>query len=189
MRNDRWTSSGLQQQLQAVERDAQALVAGLTDANGEWRSQPGSWSVAECLDHLAAGNEIYLRAMRSAAEQAARRPQPRDRNIRPELLGRLMMWMLEPPARLKTRAPAKIRPRESPPLQDSFKRFIASHRDVLRFLQECAGIDIVKTRFPNPFIRGLRFSLAAGLYITAAHERRHLWQAWRVRSSAERAAR
>jgi hypothetical protein len=43
-------------------------------------------------------------------------------------------------------------------------------------------------RFKNPFIHGVRFSLATGLYVIAAHERRHLWQAWRVREAAEGAA-
>jgi hypothetical protein len=33
----------------------------------------------------------------------------------------------------------------------------------------------------------VRFSLATGLHVIAAHERRHLWQAWRVRQAAERA--
>jgi len=35
----------------------------------------------------------------------------------------------------------------------------------------------------------VRFSLATGLHVIAAHERRHLWQAWRVRANAERALR
>jgi hypothetical protein len=39
-------------------------------------------------------------------------------------------------------------------------------------------------RFPNPFIRGVRFSLATGLHVIAAHERRHLWQASRVRAAS-----
>ena len=34
---------------------------------------------------------------------------------------------------------------------------------------------------------GVRLSLATGLHVLAAHERRHLWQAWRVRREAERA--
>jgi hypothetical protein len=40
-------------------------------------------------------------------------------------------------------------------------------------------------RFPNPLVRGLRFSLATGLHVIAAHERRHLWQAWRIRRGME----
>ena len=35
---------------------------------------------------------------------------------------------------------------------------------------------------------GLRFSLASGLHVLAAHARRHLWQALGVRRAAERAA-
>jgi hypothetical protein len=34
----------------------------------------------------------------------------------------------------------------------------------------------------------VRFSLATGLHVLAAHERRHLWQAWRVREAATSAA-
>ena len=55
------------------------------------------------------------------------------------------------------------------------------------FLRRYAEIDLAGVRFPNPFIRGVRFSLATGLHVIAAHERRHLWQAWRVRQAAERA--
>ena len=39
----------------------------------------------------------------------------------------------------------------------------------------------------NPFIRGIRFSLATGLHVIAAHERRHLWQAWNVCRAGEQA--
>jgi hypothetical protein len=48
-------------------------------------------------------------------------------------------------------------------------------------------IDLASVRFPNPFMPGMRFSLATGLHIIVAHERRHLWQAWRAREAAEAA--
>jgi hypothetical protein len=64
--------------------------------------------------------------------------------------------------------------------------FLASQAMVRAFLQTYADIDLAGVRFPNPFIRGVRFSLATGLHVIAAHERRHLWQAWRVRQAAER---
>jgi hypothetical protein len=54
------------------------------------------------------------------------------------------------------------------------------------FLRKYCDLDLVGVRFANPFIRGVRFSLATGLHVIAAHERRHLWQAWRVRQAAER---
>jgi hypothetical protein len=47
----------------AVERDARALVSGLTELSGTWRPDANAWSVAECLDHLAIANRVYLRAI------------------------------------------------------------------------------------------------------------------------------
>jgi DinB superfamily len=97
---------------------------------------------------------------------------------------------LEPPARplFKTKAPQTIRPRTAPALADAAAQFLASQEEVRTFLRTYADIDLAGVRFPNPFVRGVRFSLATGLHVIAAHERRHLWQAWRVRRAAESAA-
>ena len=89
--------------------------------------------------------------------------------------------------RFKNKAPAIIRPRPAPALGDAITQFLASQDDVREFLRRYVDIDLAGVRFPNPFIRGVRFSLATGLHVIAAHERRHLWQAWRVRQAAERA--
>ena len=83
------------------------------------------------------------------------------------------------------RAPRKIRPRPSPPLGDALEQFLASQGEVVTFLRKYAEIDLAGVVFPNPFMRGVRFSLATGLHVLAAHERRHLWQAWRARRAAE----
>jgi hypothetical protein len=75
----------------------------------------------------------------------------------------------------------------APALADAMTAFLAAHDDVGTFLRTYADIDLRGVRFPNPFIHGVRFSLATGLQLIAAHERRHLWQAWRVRRAAEAA--
>jgi hypothetical protein len=146
--------------------------------------------VAQCLDHLATANRVYLAAMRPPAERARQQGRTRMRPARPGLFGRLFAWSLEPPARplLKRKAPGKIRPQPSPGLGDSLSAFLASQQHVLVFLHEFAGIDLASVRFPNPFVAGVRFSLATGLHVITAHERRHLWQAWKVRRALERSA-
>ena len=60
----------LADQLDAAESDARALVAGLTEAQGAWRAATAAWSVAECLDHLATANRVYLHAMEGPAVRA-----------------------------------------------------------------------------------------------------------------------
>ncbi len=162
------------------------LVSGLTPEQGVWRREPGSWSVSECLDHLATANRVYLRAMEPAAAHALQRGRRRRRAALPGLIGGWFVRTLEPPVkpRFKMKAPKKIVPRASPALSDAAAQFLASQDDVRAFLKTYADIDLAGVRFANPFIRGVRFSLATGLHVIAAHERRHLWQAWNVRARA-----
>ncbi|HET7220113.1 MAG TPA: DinB family protein [Vicinamibacterales bacterium] len=168
----------------AIDSDARSLVAGLSEADGGWRATASTWSVAECLDHLAHANRVYLAAMEPAASRALASGSHRRRPALPGLFGRWFVRAMEPPPRVKSRAPGSIQPRTAPALADAMASFFASHEEVRRFLGAYAAIDLAGVRFPNPFVRGVRFSLATGLHVIAAHERRHLWQARRVREAA-----
>lgn len=174
-------------QLDAVERDARALVAGLSEKMGTAQPAPGSWSVAECLDHLATANRVYLAAFGPPVKRAVETGRFRKRPAKPGWAGRMFIASLEPPPKWwsKLKAPKKIRPRAAPPLGDSFESFITSLADARAFLRANAQLDLAGVRFPNPFIPGVRFSLATGLHILPAHARRHLAQAWRARRRLE----
>jgi DinB family protein len=94
---------------------------------------------------------------------------------------------MEPPVKalFRMKAARIVEPRKAPPLADAFASFLASQDEVRAFLRAHADVDLAAVRFPNPFLRGVCFSLATGLHVIIAHERRHLWQAWRVRRAAE----
>lgn len=176
--------AALDDALTAIARDADALADGLTDAEAAWRPAPSSWSVAECIDHLATANRLYLVAMAPAAARALEQGRRRRGPAQPGLIGGWFVNTLEPTSRRKMKAPRAIRPRSAPAFSDAMLAFRTSHDDVRVFLRTYAGIDLARVRFPNPFIPGIRFSLATGLHVIAAHDRRHLWQAWRVREAA-----
>ena len=173
----------LEAALDAVDADARTLIDGLTAEQGVWRPAPGSWSIAHCLDHLATAHRVYLRAMEPAAAAALARGSRRRRPAVPGIIGGWFVRSLDAPVkpRFKMKAPTKIVPRESPSLADAATQFIASQEQVRTFLRKYAEIDLARVHFPNPFIPGVRFSLATGLHVIAAHDRRHVWQAWNVR--------
>ena len=179
--------ASLYTQFDAIESDARALVSGLSEEHGRWHPAPEAWSVAECLDHLATANRVYLEAMRPPAEAGLERGRMRRGRALPGFVGRWFVATMEPPVkpRLKGKAPRIIRPRAEPALADAFERFIESHEDARVFLDRFKDIDLARIRFPNPFVRGLRFSLATGVNVIAAHDRRHLWQAWNVRREVQ----
>lgn len=170
-------------QLNAADADARLLVSGLSDSDGLIRPANGGWCIAECLDHLATANRVYLAAMKPPAAEARALGRRRTGPLRPGLGGRIFIWNLEPPAAWwqRLRAPRKIRPRTSPPLPDAFAAFLDAQATVREFVLAHADLDLSAISFPNPFIRGLRFSIATGLLVITAHDRRHLWQAWNVR--------
>ena len=177
-------------QLAANERDAAALVDGLSAEHGAQAPAPGSWSVAECLDHLATADRVYLPPMRAAAARGRERKRWRRGPAQPGLVGGWFVRSLEPLQKSgrKMRAPRAIRPRVGPPLDSARDDFHAAHRDPAAFLRENADLDLAHIHFENPFVAVLRWSLATGMNVIAAHERRHLLQAWRARNAAAVAA-
>jgi len=179
----------LEEALDAIDADTRRLLEGLTAEQGVWRAEPASWSIAQCLDHLATSNRVYLRAMEPAAEDALRRGRKRRRPAVPGLIGGWFVRIMEPPVkrRFTMRAPKKIVPRESPALQDAAREFLASQDDVRAFLRAYADTDLAGVRFVNPFVPAIRFTLATGLHVLVSHDRRHLWQAWNVRRAGEQA--
>ncbi|MBV8632804.1 MAG: DinB family protein [Silvibacterium sp.] len=179
----------LENQLDAAAQDAQAVTSGLSEERGRMRPEPGSqagaWSIAECLEHLAITHRAYLDAMRPAALRAEQQGRKRRKPALPGFGGRLFIKGIEPPVKAKIRAPQNIQPAANCSLAGALANFLSSQEEVRTFLRSCADLDLARVHFPNPFLRGLPFRLATGLHVIPAHERRHLWQAWRVRRLAE----
>ena len=63
------------------------------------------------------------------------------------------------------------------------EQYRAGHDLVRQLLVDAAEIDANRARFPNPFIPLVRFSVSTGLFVVAAHDRRHLWQAEQVKQA------
>ena len=177
----------LVRQLDNAKCDAEELVSGLSEELGTWTPPSCAWSVAECLDHIAIANSAYLNAMFEPAERARRRGRMRRAPAKPGLFGAWFVRTLEPPIKPITRrkAPRSITPRPCLPLAKALRTYLSMHDDAHIILRASADLDLSSILFPNPFVRGVRFSLATGFNVIIAHERRHLWQAWRVRRAAE----
>ncbi len=169
--------------IDACERRAEAIVADLDDKSVNWKPPPGtSWSVAQCLHHLAVMNEFYLRGTVERV-QAARGHVGPFSGLRPTAFGRSFVGWLEPPARFKSKAPTQSTPAPAMPRDSLVPLFKTSH-DVFRALVKAgADVDINRVTMPNPFYPRVKMRLSTVLLIIPAHDRRHLWQAENVKRS------
>ncbi|HZI55780.1 MAG TPA: DinB family protein [Verrucomicrobiae bacterium] len=178
---------GLLRDLDLADDEARQLVNSLNDQQLNWRPDGGTrWSVAQCLDHLAQINAIYIAALSEAVHGVKPSTEARRDPIQPGWLARWFIGVLEPPPKRKLKSPKKALPSAQKAGTEVLRAFIAAHDQARALIQEAGELDLNRIRFKNPFIGFLRFTVGSGLLIINAHDRRHLWQARQVLASMER---
>lgn len=177
-------------ELRSTGEEAEALAAGLDREQLWWRPGADRWSVGECLDHLVRTGEAYLEVLDEAVGEGRRRGRVADGPHRPGLVGRWLVRLLEPPPGLAVPAPARIRPTrpgvgggETGRDPDPLAAFLVLRGRLAEHLEAADGLDLGRIRVPSPFVPLLTFDLGSAFRVVAAHERRHLWQARRVREA------
>lgn len=159
---------------------ATELVGRLSMTQMTW--QPGAgerWSVLECLDHLAVFTDLFLDAMEQATGNAGSGPAAGIFRTA-GFLSTKFTRIAEPPPRTKFPAPAKIQPRPTLNPESILPNFLKMMDRVSGLVTSTSLKDLNSVRFRNPFIPLLRFTVASGFLIVAAHGRRHIWQAEQV---------
>ncbi len=165
----------------AVNEQAQKLCAGLTEEQLGWRPQPGKWSVAENLIHLNVTTQLYVPHIQKALEQARQKGLSGSGAFDLGVIGKWFVAYLEPPFRVKTKAPKMIRPIWQGPASDALPQFLRSQELFLKQVDAAEGIDLRRAVFVSPFSSLLRIKLIAAFATVPAHARRHLWIAGKIR--------
>jgi hypothetical protein len=90
--------------------------------------------IAECIDHLNVSNEHYAAAIEAAI---AKGPAPRTGS--PPKLGLLERWFLkqmEPPAKIKVKAPSKFQPGSEFDKAELLERWRVTHERLALLARE-----------------------------------------------------
>lgn len=171
-------------QVEAVMEDARDLLAGLSEAGFNWVRAPGHWSIAECLDHLTVTNRELIEAMKLAVNDARNRGLTGSGPFRYGMIGNMIVRSMEPPVKMKFKAPKIFKPRFNQSLEATARDFFAVHDEVLRLIEEANGLNLARIKVASPVTRLFKLSLGQVFGLIATHDRRHLWQARQVKSDA-----
>lgn len=156
------------------------LLQGRSREQVTWRPASGAWSWRNALSmlHLPTPNMLYQLKVAIAGSRA-----PQISGDRPlTTAGWFSAFFLKgigPQAKTKMRAPEVTRPSSVNP-EKALQSLLGTHRQIRDLLASPSQPDLNRVRFKNPFVPLLRFTIASGILIMAAHGCRHLLQAERV---------
>ncbi len=164
--------------------EAKRLVVGLSEEQMSWTSAPGSWSIAQCLDHLAVTSEGFNSYFTAALERGRKKwPVASTIPYRPSFLGGLLIKQVVPETTRKFPAPKVFRPSQSPAVPGALEKFLEQQFKFMNYVRESRGLDFNKTRLRSPVTPFMRYSLADAFVVTVVHTWRHLGQARRMRET------
>lgn len=170
------------------EREAEALVSDLTEDELNWQERPGeTWSIGQCLDHLAVVNPFYVSGFVPLVERARTGSAGPFRGLASTPPGNWFVNILEPPVTRRVRAQKNMVPRSKVD-RDVVNKFKSSHDPYRALVHASANVDVNRVKGPNPFLKLIPMRVSTVLRIIPAHDRRHLWQAANVKRALRKAA-
>jgi hypothetical protein len=187
-RHDRDSWLGLQlacllQQVQNTTRHAKRLVLRRSQEDLTARMRQNSWSVTECLEHIALTTRVFLPPI---AEIMAKTPRlTRNRPLRCDMLAKVLIRTLEPPYRLRH----KVLPHLAPQRNDfpsAWKTFLESQDQLAEITRSAVGLAIDTVKIQSPVCSRVSYSIYGALGVLSAHQRRHLWQMEQTLRSLDR---
>ena len=172
-------------QLEAIKLEGQAVTAGLSDAQFNWRPGADRWSVAECLQHLNVGVTQTLPVFDRAIAEGGARGKTAPGPFRYGWFSRWMVASMEPPPKWRMKSPRIVRI----PVGKTYRaaevvpEFVVVRDQLAERVRQADGLDLAHVRTISPVNSLLRLPLGAYFNFILAHDRRHLWQARQVRNA------
>jgi hypothetical protein len=170
----------LANEFRAVNDRARALVGRVGLERLVQRPASGGWSVAEILDHLVLTTRAFLPRWEQASREAREGGLQSDGPYKTDFMGKSLIWILEPPYRMKVQTTPPFRPATLSAPDEVLPAFLASQDELLAALFEGRGLALDKVQVTSPFQEKMKYSAWSSFRIAAAHQRRHLWQAEQI---------
>jgi DinB superfamily len=171
-------------QVKVIEEEATGLFQGLSDAQFNWQPKPGSWSIAQCFDHLNVTGKAFAATLEPACAKARAAGQLSEGPYVYGFFGRFFLRLTIPPVKRRFPAPAVFRPAANKNRETVMSEWAANHAKLKQIIEGASGIDLQRVKVASPASSLFKINLGMFLWILTAHEKRHMWQARNVRNAA-----
>ncbi len=170
----------LVEELNSVTGEAKASFGGMSAEQVNWKPNPKSWSVGQCLDHLITSNEAYFSTLEKVAA-GTYSPNVWSRiPFAADFFGRILKNAVHPDSVKKNKTFPVFEPAQSD-IAESIVEDFASAQDKLKDLIERLDDEsLLGVKVASPVNEVINLRVRDALEMLALHERRHYNQAVRV---------
>jgi len=164
---------------------AESITHGLTREQFQWRTRPGRWSIGQCFAHLNLTNGFTLGALEKGIAKG--RGKKGQGPFQYGFLVRKFIASQEPPVKKKYTAPKVLLPPPDVDLDATLAEFRRIESELKRLARSADGLHLARVKIEMPVLPAIlrplvKMPLGGQLLLTTTHDRRHLWEAERVRN-------
>ena len=164
---------------QEILNTVNSSLIGLSNEDYNWKTNPESWSILECFEHLNIYSRYYNTALKTAI-QKAKNSTPKD-SYKSGWFGQMSINMMKPDNKKKQQAITKFNPINSTLDTSVLDEFIQHQQDLLQMLEDAKSINISKRLVPVEFFKLIKMKIGDTFRFVIVHQQRHLQQALRCK--------
>ncbi len=176
----------LEEKLHQIEKAVNTTVNAFSHLNAEqlnYKTDPKSWSIAQCLDHLMVTDKQYTSIIKKMVAGTYKPSFWAKMGIGSKFFGNFLIKTTAPIPDKKGKTIPSFEPSKSDLSADIVKKY-KTHDEAWRtLLSQLDGMDYAKTRLSSPAGAAITYSLEDLLTLLANHKERHYHQAMAVMQS------
>src|SRR5262249_36100939 len=152
-----------------LDRDYTALLNNCSREQVNWRPAIDAWSVAQCIQHVARVNSVYLTPIKATILKGRATAAQDGAGLHTTgWFSSIFLKSVSPQGKAKLHSPRIGRPHAEPSdinVEEALHTLLSTHREIREILTARDQPDFNRLRFRNPLVPVLRFTVGTGILI------------------------
>lgn len=166
--------------LDRMTNEYEKELGTLNAAQLNWKPNPTSWSVGQCVDHIVTTNRLYFKIFDTLLNGTKSSNFWEKVPFLPSFFGKFLIKTTQPIIDKKNKTLKVFEPSKSEIPNDILNTFYGNQKVLIDYVKRSDSVDHENTIVTSPATKIITYSLHDVCIILSGHEERHLNQARNV---------
>ena len=163
--------------LDRVAGEYEKEISPLNSTQLNWKPNPKSWSVGQCVDHVITTNNLYFTIFEKLLSGKKEFNFWEKVPFLPGFFGKFLINVTKPQIDKKNKTLPVFEPSKSEIPDDILASFSENHKQLIEWIKKSDQVDHFKTIVTSPASKLITYNLHDVCIILSGHGERHLNQA------------